>query len=249
MELRERLNFPDARIIQIASYPSGKGVKCVMILAASLLPDHAKHLNCAYIYRDGIPVEGLEDVALEAQLRDMELHLPTAHDRQQFDCYFPELIHRIKIKRVEDAKFEVIFRIHEARRRADLDALLESVNKDTFECAIRPRQGELFDGGTRVDVSRGSKRQEPAEEEQIEVFACRLCDEDVPLYDTGTQHIDGDGVVTACEHPSAKAVAAMKTSRKAGLASKTPMFLRNIAGDENKGLRPVLSTEREMSHA
>ena len=225
MELRERLNFSDARIVQIASYPSEKGVKCVIILAASLLPDHAKHLNCGYIYRDGIPVEGLEDVALEAQLRDMELHLPTAHDRKQFDCYFPELIHRIKIKRVEDAKFEVVFRIHEARRRADLDALLESVNKDSFECAIRPRQGELFEGGTRVDVSSASKRQtHTEEEEQIEVFACPLCDADVPLDETGTQHIDGDGVVTACEHPSARAVAAVKASRGRGsVASKREM--------------------------
>ena len=148
MELRERLNFSDARIVQIASYPSEKGVKCVVMLAASLLPEHAKHLNCGYIYRDGVPVEGLEDVALEAQLRDMELHLPTAHDRKQFDCYFPELIHRIKIKRVEDAKFEVIFRIHEARRRADLDALLESVNKDSFECAI---------GRARASCSRAAR--------------------------------------------------------------------------------------------
>ena len=223
MELRERLNFSDARIVQIASYPSEKGVKCVLILAASLLPDHAKHLNCAYIYRDSIPVEGLEDVALEAQLRDMELHLPTAHDRQQFDCYFPELIHRIKIKRVEDAKFEVIFRIHEARRRADLDALLEAVNKNSFECAILPRQGELFEGGTRVDVSGASKQKKTVEEEQIEVFTCPLCEQDVPLDDTGTQHIDGDGVVTACEHPSARAVTAMKASRKASLASKRQM--------------------------
>jgi hypothetical protein len=229
LELRERLNFGDARIVQIASYPSEKGVKCVLILAASLLPDHAKHLHCAYIYRDGIPVEGLEDVALEAQLRDMELYLPTAHDRQQFDCYFPELIHRIKIKRVEDAKFEVIFRIHEARRRADLDALLESVNKDSFECAIRPRQGELFEGGTRVEMAgAGKQQQESAEEEQFDVFACRLCDEDVPLDDTGTQHIDSDGVVTACEHPSAKAVAAVRASR---------------------GRRGSLASKREMSHA
>lgn len=224
MDLRERLNFSDARIVQIASYPSEKGVKCVLILAASLLPDHAKHLHCAYIYRDGIPVEGLEDVALEAQLRDMELHLPTAYDRQQFDTYFPELIHRIKIKRVEDAKFEVIFRIHEARRRADLDALLEAVNKDSFECAIRPRQGELFEGGTRVEVAPASEQTQPADEERAEAFACALCEQDVPLDDTGTQHIDADGVVTACEHPSAKAVAAVKASRgRGGVASKQEM--------------------------
>jgi hypothetical protein len=226
MELRERLNFSDARIVQIASYPSEKGVKCVLILAASLLPDHAKHLQCSYIYRDGIPVEGLEDVALEAQLRDMELHLPTAYDRQQFETYFPELIHRIKIKRVEDAKFEVIFRIHEARRRADLDALLESVNKDSFECAIRPRQGELFEGGTRVDVSNAKNRQEPADEEQLDVFGCPLCDKDVPLDDTGTQHIDADGVVTACEHPSAKTATVLQAAsraRRGSVASKREM--------------------------
>ena len=228
MELRERLNFNDARIVQIAAYPSEKGVKCVLMLAASLLPDHAERLQCSYIYKSGVPVEGLEDVALDGQLRDMELHLPTAHDRKQFDCYYPELIHRIKIKRIEDAKFEVVFRIHEARRRADLDCLLEAVNKDTFECAIRPRQGELFEGGTRVEVSATEtkkRKRQPTEavEDEVPIFACAQCDADVPLDETGTQHIDADGVVTACEHPSAKAVAAMKASRKASVASKQEM--------------------------
>jgi hypothetical protein len=82
------MNFSDARIVQIASYPSEKGVKCVLMLAASLLPEHAEHLHCSYIYRDGIPAEGLEDIALDAQLRDMELHLPTSYDRAQYDIYY-----------------------------------------------------------------------------------------------------------------------------------------------------------------
>jgi hypothetical protein len=228
MELRELLNFSDARIVQIAAYPSEKGVKCVLMLAASLMPEHAERLQCAYIYKDGIPVEGLEDFALDGQLRDMELHLPTAHDRQQFQCYYPELIHRIKIKRVEDAKFEVIFRIHEARRRADIDALLEAVNKDTFECAIRPRQGELFEGGTRVEVSSTDakkRKRQPAEadEDEFPRYVCPQCDADVPLDDTGTQHIDADGIVTACEHPARRLLADVKASRKATLASKREM--------------------------
>jgi hypothetical protein len=128
-----------------------------------------------------------------------------------------ELIHRIKIKRVDDAKFEVIFRIHEASRRADLNALLEATNKDPFECAIRPRQGELFEGGTRVDMSQTVETAAPA------VFTCDQCEQDVPLDASGTQHIHADGHETSCTHPSATAVAAVRSGRRGTLASKQQM--------------------------
>jgi hypothetical protein len=228
MELRNLLQLTDARFVEIGSYPSETGVKCVLVLAASLLPETAKLLGCDYIYKKGVPVPDLDGVKLDGQLRDVELHLPTSFDRKQFDTYFPELIHKFSLTRIEDAKFEVRFRVHEASRCSDLLSLLESVNKDSFECAIRPRQGELFEGGTRVEMSGTSTHQHPAEEEQPDVFACRLCDEDVPLDDTGTQHIDSDGVVTACEHPSARAVAAVRASR---------------------GRRGSLASKREISHA
>src|SRR5689334_8454305 len=146
MELRQRLNFSDARIESITLVPTEKDPKCVLLLAASLLPNNAALLGREWIFKEGIPREGLQDMGLDNILRDVELHLPTGTNLTEYESYFPELIHKWKLKRVQDAKFEVTFRVHETRRFADLLELLTAVNKETFECAIRPRQGELFEG-------------------------------------------------------------------------------------------------------
>lgn len=224
MELRKRLSFSDARIESITLVPTEKEPKCVLLMAASLLPDAAELLGCDWAYKEGIPREGLQDLALNGILRDVELHLPTGSDMAQYESYFPELIHKFKLKRVQDAKLEVTFRVHETRRFADLLELLAAVNKESFEAAIRPRQGELFEGGTRVDLSGGEDQAGQARDRQpkASVYACELCAKDVPLNEDGTQHIDDDGVVTECRHPSALATAAMHASRGA-IASRAHM--------------------------
>lgn len=154
MDIRTELNFTDAKAISLSVYPTEQGCKSVLVLSAPLMPAEADILGCSYIYKDSIPVAGLEDVALDGQLRDMELLLPTPQDLNQFDLYRPELLHKFKIKRSDDARFEVTFRVHEASRRADLICLLEAVNKSTFSFQIRSRQGQLFgESGTRVEMA------------------------------------------------------------------------------------------------
>src|SRR5690349_2683967 len=105
MELKQRLNFSDARIESITLVPTEKDPKCVLLLAASLLPDNAALLGCEWAFKDGIPREGLQDMALDGILRDVELHLPVGTRLSEYDFYFPELIHKWKLKRVQDAKF------------------------------------------------------------------------------------------------------------------------------------------------
>lgn len=161
MELHEPLAFEDARIVGLNSYPSDLGPKCVLILAASLLPAHAAILGCSYIYKEGIPVADLEGVSIEGQLRDIDLHLPSPTNKDEFDCYAPQLIHKFKVKRIEDAKFEIQFRAHEPTRRADLDSLLTAFNKDAFRIRMEPRQQSLFDGGTRVEMGEGEPEDRP----------------------------------------------------------------------------------------
>lgn len=153
MLILEDLGFDDARVVSLTSYPSDQGPKCVLILAASLMPLHAEALGCAYIYKDGVPVADLDSAAIDGKLRDMELRLPSSTNLSDSDTYFPELIHKFKVKRVADAKYEVSFRVHEAGRRADLESLLTAINKDIFPIFLKPRQGTLFEGGTRVEMS------------------------------------------------------------------------------------------------
>lgn len=153
MLIAEDLVFQDTRVVSLTSYPGDQSPKCILILAASLMPLHAEALGCAYVYKDGVPVADLDSAAIDGRLQDMELLLPSSVDLADSDSYFPDLISKFKVKRVADAKYEVSFRVHESTRRADLESLLTAINKDLFTIALKPRQGTLFEGGTRVDLA------------------------------------------------------------------------------------------------
>lgn len=159
MELVNGLQLDDARLVSLTSYPSEQGPKCVLVVAATLMPSHAEALNCAYVYRDGVPVADLDKASIDGKLYDMQLLLPNASNLAEFDTYQPELIYKFAIRRVADAKYEVSFRIHETGRRADLEALLTALNKETFSISMSPRQASLgFEGGTRVEMGDAADR-------------------------------------------------------------------------------------------
>jgi hypothetical protein len=140
-----------------------------------------------------------------------------ATDFEQSTTYFPDVIHRLRLSRTEDAQFEITMRVHIPGGQAqEALAFLYAIKKDPFEMAIRSRQGELFEGGTRVDLSSPETK-----EKQDPLFACPHCDNDLQLTEDGSGHINEDGEVIPCLHPSA---AAIRASKKSGsVASKRQM--------------------------
>jgi hypothetical protein len=212
VELRRILQFDEARIEKFSVTPADD-IKGVIGIAATMTREHAETLNCDYLLNGTVVREGLGDsVPLDIELQNVELHFP------ERSTMFPETVHKFKLRRIPDAKFEIAFLAHlPAHLILELAEFVEKTNKDTFACAIRSRQGELFEGGTRVDLS------EKEDDAQDSLFACPHCDNDVPLTDDGTGHVIEEGEVVPCTHPSATAVAAMKASREPALASAGEM--------------------------
>lgn len=154
--LPAELSFHDARIVQITNYPSQKGPKCVLILEASCMPHHADVLGCPYIYKQGIPVADLQKLSIDGEYTDIDMYLPNAA-KDDVERYSPDIVYKISLERVEDAKFLVRLKIHESTRRSDLDMLLTAFNTEEFSAKFVSKQQTLFDGGTRVDMSGDEK--------------------------------------------------------------------------------------------
>lgn len=210
MDLRRILQFTEARIEKFSVTPADD-VKGVLGIAATMTREHAETLNCDYLLNGTVVREGLGDsIPLDIELQNVELHLP------ERSTMFPETVHKLKLRRIPDAKFELAFLAHLPEHNIlELVEFVTKTNKDSFECAIRSRQGELFEGGTRVDLSSEPK------EKQDPLFACPHCDADMPLTEDGSGHVNEDGEVIPCVHPSATAVRALKKS--GSVASKRQM--------------------------
>lgn len=213
MDLRRILQFDEARVEKFSITPADD-IKGVIGIAAAMTREHAETLNCDYLLNGTVVHEGLGDsIPLDIELQNVELHFP------ERSTMFPETVHKFKLRRIPDAQFEIAFIAHlPAHLILELAEFVSKTNKDTFACAIRSRQGELFEGGTRVEMAVLK------DEKQDPLFSCVFCDQDMPYGDeAGTTHVNEDGEVVPCTHPSATAVAAMKASRKPAVASAREM--------------------------
>jgi hypothetical protein len=212
------LTFKDARIEGL-DLTTSDDIKGVMVLSAPMTREHAEILGVDYLLNGTVVREGLgNNIPLSIELQNVTLHLPMATDLGQSSTYYPDIIHKLRLSRTEDAQFEITMRAHiPAGQSQEALAFLFAVKKDAFEMAIRSRQGELFEGGTRVEMAKKDEKQDP-------LFSCIFCDQDMPYGDeAATTHVNEDGEVVPCTHPSATAVAAMKASRTPAVASVRQM--------------------------
>jgi hypothetical protein len=205
MDLHKILQFTGARVEKFSVTPA-EDIKGVIGVAVLMTREHAEILHCdGFLEGDtGTIVRETagNTLPLNIELHDVEFHLP------ERSTLFPEIVHKFKLERVPNAQVELSFLVHlPAHNILELAEFVTQTNKDTFGCAIRSRQGELFEGGTRVDLAA-----KPAPTSDAGLFACPHCDADVPLTDDGTGHVVDEGEVIPCVHPSATAVRAMKSS-------------------------------------
>jgi hypothetical protein len=207
--LREQIELHPTKIREVTLIPTSDGPKAVLWLSTPLSKGVAKVLEIDFALHESVPREGLDKMTLDYELTDIEM---------RFDLDFslslwPEFIHKFSLTRIEDAQFELSFRAHVMNRIGDVLLLFETVNKQPYTVLLVPRQGELFEGGTRVDLTKQDGKAQDA------WSACHFCNQNMPLTDDGSGHITADGEVIPCIHPSALAVA----ENKGSLASKRQM--------------------------
>lgn len=168
-ELRQVLQLAGTAIVDFDLPPNDDGPKVVMVLQTPATPAVIQALELQHLFSDGGDLlKQLSDrVAVSVELFNLMLSLPSSGGG--FDNYYPEKVYKFKILRVpgDDDDDLLEFRVHIRTPRDDASKIRDLVDfhlkflKGTFECALQPRQGELFEGGTRVNVAPEKKADEP----------------------------------------------------------------------------------------
>jgi hypothetical protein len=120
-----------------------------------LTQELAAALGCKFVYEGD--VDGL---SLSHELKNAEIFLPAPAGQEGGCSFFPDVIYKFKINRQDDG-FSVQLLVHASTRIDELHELLKSYRGDGgLKILVRSRQGELFEGGTRVEMA-GDDGQEP----------------------------------------------------------------------------------------
>lgn len=146
-QLREALSIKDAQIEDWTHRHTEKGLKMHFTITARLPKELARALGCTYIYDNEIT-----DVSLAHELKETEIVLPSADgkDGAAFS-FFPDVVYKFKAQK-RDEGYSMQCRVHVSTRIEELHELLKSYDGDgNLDILLRPRQGELFEGGTRVE--------------------------------------------------------------------------------------------------
>ena len=158
MEIREEIIIGEARRPKLEiAIPETEGDDILTLhLKGRLTPKVAAILLCDYVYDDnGSPHDGFKDANLAMTLADMDLKL-TGGDGVEIDHFYPEQIFGFRIYRVNDAALGIQFKAKTSGRLQEILDFFRANRGDGFTISIKPRQGELFGGGTRVAMGESA---------------------------------------------------------------------------------------------
>lgn len=148
--LQEQLTISDAMIEDWTHRKTEKdGLKLHFTVSAPLPKLLAEQLKCSGIY--DIDTGRID---LLHRLKDTELLINGEGD-DPGASFFPDVIYKFKASRDED-QFTVQFSVHISGRCDEMHEILKHA-PDYVSLTVRPRQGQLFEGGTRVDVTPTSE--------------------------------------------------------------------------------------------
>lgn len=148
-QLRESLVLNNAVVEDWTHRNTEKGLKVHFMLSSALDRRTAEILGCEYMLSgEGAP----SSATLDAELKETELLLPipASEDHATLSVY-PDVVYKFRTAK-EDERIALHCRVHVSSRMDELHEVLKGI-KTGVEVVIRPRQGLLFDGGTRVDMS------------------------------------------------------------------------------------------------
>lgn len=222
MELREKLELKDARIVQICKYPKDPEPSRVLVIEAALTPSVADVLKCrsiAFNIND-LPNKFEGGFGLGHELVEVEVKL--AGSKGGMVSLFPKVVKKFRVGHDEKDDLTITLRCHFSGYGATLDEWSDDVNNKEFVFQMLSMQGNLFDppatgdgvaGGKRVDMS-GDKKASSVKADEPELdTGCILCNNRVPFEIEGL-HSNG----SACTRGGAGA-ATLASAREAGVGT------------------------------
>ena len=99
------------------------------------------------------PHDGFKAANLEISLVDMQLKLKGPNS--ELDMFLPEVINGFRVYRIGDSGMGIQCKATTNGRLQEILDFFRKHRGDGFEFSIKPRQGNLFEGGTRVEMSEG----------------------------------------------------------------------------------------------
>ena len=145
--LQEELTIENASIEQWTHRKTGKdGLKVNFTVSAMLPKLLAEQLKCGGIYDNDT-----KRVDLTHKLKDTEFIVPVPGVEGGFASFYPDVLYAFHALR-DEQQFTVEFSVHVTVRAEELHEILKGL-PEVITLSVRPRQGQLFEGGTRVDVT------------------------------------------------------------------------------------------------
>lgn len=147
--LQETLTIENACVEEWTHRKTKKdGMKVNFTVSAMLPKLLAEQLKCGGIYDNDT-----KRVDLTHKLKDVELIVPVPGVDGGFASFFPDVLYAFHALR-DEKKFSIDFSVHVTVRAEELHEILKGL-PEVIALSVRPRQGELFEGGTRVEMTPG----------------------------------------------------------------------------------------------
>ena len=178
--LQEELTIASATIEEWTHRKTKKeGLKVNFTVSAPLPRGLAEMLKCGGIYDSDTG-----RIDLLHKLKDTELVIPVPGVEGGFASFFPDLLYCFKAKR-DEQQFTLEFSVHISTRAEELHEIFKGT-PDSIDLSVRPRQGQLFEGGTRV-----TNPVEKPERPDLDT-GCIACNNEIPMADgSDTTHASG----------------------------------------------------------
>lgn len=165
MELREELLFGNSRGAKLEielGTSDGEEEQITLGLKAVLTKTVADALNVGWVFAsDTTSHGGFKDMNLEKSTQFADLQLKMVAETSELETLFPTNVYSFKVSRLPGGSPAIECKVD---IDGNTDAVLEFLRQnrsDGFSFMLKPRQQELFEGGTRVDLAAASE--EPAE--------------------------------------------------------------------------------------
>ena len=170
-KLHQILQMAGTAVVDFSLPPNDDGPKAVLVMRTPARPAVIATLGLEHLFdANGEMLKALSDrVSVSVELFDQMLSLPMASGAG-YDNYYPEKVYKFKLLRTPedaDASAALEFRVHIRAPKGEIGKIRELLEfhlkwlKQTFECALQPRQGSLFEGGSRVDMAAAPPAQAP----------------------------------------------------------------------------------------
>jgi hypothetical protein len=145
--LQEELTIANATIEEWTHRRTKKdGLKVNFTVSAPLPKSLADQLRCGGIYENDTT-----RIDLSHKLKNVEFIVPVPGVEDGFASFFPDVLYAFHALRDEQS-VTVEFSVHVTVRAEELHEILKGL-PEVITLSVRPRQGQLFEGGTRVDVT------------------------------------------------------------------------------------------------